>query len=132
MPGKILVVDDSFDDLENMKPVLEKEGYSVKAATNGTEALDVLKSDGFDPIMVDIKMPTLSGHGLLRLLRERLNHNCKMEHVSIVPKKGVSMEDIDGFMQKPFTAAAVLAEDKRVLKKWKRGAEKNGKKDNGC
>jgi CheY-like chemotaxis protein len=117
MPKKILVVDDSFEDLEQMKAVLEKAGYSVKAATNGAEALDVLRADGFELILIDIKMPTLSGYDLLRLLRERLNHNSKMVYVSIVPKKEVAMDDVDGFVQKPFNEKSLLAEIKRVLGK---------------
>jgi len=38
-------------------------------------------------ILLDIKMPTLTGYDLLRLMREKVNHKCPMVYVSIVPKK---------------------------------------------
>lgn len=113
---KILVIDDDFDDLTSIKNVLEKEKYKVIGATNGAQALDVLKKDGFDMICLDIQMPTLSGYDVLRILRERLNHKVKMVYVTIVPKQDVDLTDIDGFVQKPFSPSALAKEIKRVLK----------------
>ena len=120
MKKKILVVDDTFDDLITMKKILEKEGYEVATATNGAQALDLLTEDGVNLILIDIKMPTLSGYDLLRLLRERLNHKSKMVYVSIVPKQDVDMEDIDGFLQKPFNPEDLIDTVKKVLKKNKK------------
>jgi CheY-like chemotaxis protein len=116
MAKKILIVDDDLNDLETMKIVLEKEKYNVKTADNGSDALDFLKKDGFDLILIDIKMPTLSGYDLLRLLREKLNHKVKMIYISIVPKSDVDLSDIDGFVQKPFMPANLIKEVKKVLK----------------
>ena len=113
---KILVVDDDFDDLTSIKSILEKAGYNVVGATNGAQGLDALKEDGFSLALIDVKMPTLSGYDLLRILRERLNHNIPMVYVTIVPRKDVDMDDIDGFIQKPFNSVSVLKEIKRVMK----------------
>jgi two-component system response regulator ResD len=74
-----------------------------------------LKEDGFSLVLIDIKMPTLSGYDLLRLLRERLNHKVKMIYVSIVPEQEVDMDDIDGFVQKPFSPESLLNKVKEVL-----------------
>jgi len=98
-----------------MKSVLEKEGCEVVIAQNGAEAIDSLKSDGFSLVLIDIKMPTLSGYDLLRLLRERLNHKVKMIYCSIVPEQEVDMDDIDGFVQKPFSPEALISKVKEVL-----------------
>jgi len=100
-----------------MKKVLEQEGYEVVAVTNGARAFDVLKSVKFDLILIDIQMPTLSGYDLLRLLREKVNHNCPMVYVSIIPKVDVNMSEIDGFIQKPFSSTTFLTTVKKALKK---------------
>jgi CheY-like chemotaxis protein len=112
---KILIVDDSFDDLDFMKDTLSKAGYNVVAATNGAKALDLLVDDGFALILIDIKMPTLSGYDLLRLLRERVNHSAKMVYISVVRKKDVDMNDIDGFIQKPVNAEHLIKSVKKVI-----------------
>lgn len=116
MVKKILIVDDDLNDLETMKLVLEKEKYHVQTADNGADALDIVINDKPSLILIDIKMPTLSGYDLLRLLRERLNHDVKVAYVSIVPKSDVDMTDIDGFVQKPFMPMHLIKEVKRILK----------------
>ena len=109
MKEQILVVDDDAEDLATMKTILENEGYSVVAVEGGSKALEALTGNGFDMILIDIQMNTLSGYDLLRLLREKLNHKVKMVYVTIVPEKEVNMSDIDGFIQKPFEPDHFLA-----------------------
>ena len=115
MAKKILIIDDDMEDLDTMKDVLEKGGYSVVTANNGAEALDLLKGDGIQLILIDVQMPTLSGYDLLRLLRERLNHKVKMIYVSIIPENEVDMDDIDGFVQKPFDPEGLMSKVNEVL-----------------
>jgi DNA-binding response OmpR family regulator len=116
MVKKILIIDDDINDLETMKIVLEKEKYNVNTADNGADAMDIIAKNKPDLILIDIKMPTLSGYDLLRLLRERLNHKVKMLYATIVPKSDVDLTDIDGFIQKPFMPANLVKEIKRILK----------------
>ena len=115
MPKQILIVDDEPADLETMKTLLEKTGYQVTVVDNGTKALELLTTNGFDLILIDIKMPGLSGYDLLRLLREKINHDAKMVYVSIVPEKEVNLADSDGFIQKPFSPESFLKIVKKVL-----------------
>ena len=115
MAKKILIVDDEQEDLSTMTGLLEKEGYKITTASDGAKALDALTGNGFDLILIDIRMPTLSGYDLLRLLREKVNHKVKMIYCSIIPEKEVSMEDIDGFIQKPFSPESFLEVVKKVL-----------------
>lgn len=116
MKGNILVVDDSFEDLQAMKVMLEKEGFSVLTATNGAQAMDALDGLSFEAILVDVKIPTLSGYDVIRLLKERLEKKTKLLFVSIVPKKDVDTTFVDGFIQKPFDGRRFMGELKRVLK----------------
>lgn len=115
--AKILIIDDSFEDLSEMKAILEEEKHKVYTATNGAQALDLLMHDSVQLVLIDVQMPTLSGYDLLRLLRERLNHKVPMIYVTIVPKNNVILDDIDGFVQKPLSPDKLLKEINRVLKK---------------
>ncbi|MBT3691552.1 response regulator [Candidatus Woesearchaeota archaeon] len=116
MSKKILIVDDDIEDLETMDNIIKTKGYKTVTCGDGANALDNLKQEKVDLILIDIKMPTLSGYDLLRLLREKLNHHVKMVFISIVPEKEVNMEDIDGFIQKPFSPELLLSKIEEVLK----------------
>ncbi len=115
MAKKILIIDDDQDDIISMSSILKKEGYNVVTEEDGTKALEIVKGNGFNLILIDIKMPSLSGYSLLRLIREKINHDAKMLYVSIIPEKEVHMEDIDGFIQKPFSPSSLLKEVKKAL-----------------
>jgi len=54
--ANILIVDDEKDICMALKILLSKEGYSVKEAYNGEQALERVKQENFDIIMTDIKM----------------------------------------------------------------------------
>jgi CheY-like chemotaxis protein len=58
----ILIVEDDFDIREALTQILEEEGYAVRGAANGREALDVA-SDGAIPklILLDLMMPVMNG-----------------------------------------------------------------------
>jgi CheY-like chemotaxis protein len=55
---KILIVDDDKDVFESMKIVLEAEGYDVDWATNGAEALQMVKTARPDLMILDVMMNT--------------------------------------------------------------------------
>lgn len=71
MKSRILVVDDEPSIGRLYREELEDEGYEVRVASSGREALDVL--DGFDPhvVTLDIKMPGMDGIETLRAIKER-------------------------------------------------------------
>ncbi len=68
--GRILVVDDEISIVEVLKALLRREGYAVKAAASGTEALELLNAEGFDLLISDIRMEPLDGIELLRRARQ--------------------------------------------------------------
>ncbi|MBM4055271.1 MAG: EAL domain-containing protein [Planctomycetes bacterium] len=63
---KILIVDDSEDDLRMLERILKKHGCEVISATNGLVALDALQNTRFDLIVSDILMPFMDGLQLCR------------------------------------------------------------------
>jgi DNA-binding NtrC family response regulator len=71
MTEKILVVDDELNMRLVLKALLNKEGYDVATASDGVEALKVLKGGGVEVVVTDLKMPKLDGVGLLeRVIRD--------------------------------------------------------------
>jgi Response regulator containing CheY-like receiver, AAA-type ATPase, and DNA-binding domains len=66
---KILVVDDEVDFVELITLRLEASGYEVIAANNGKDALDRVKKDKPDGILLDIMMPEMDGLTVLKKIR---------------------------------------------------------------
>ncbi|MDD5153847.1 MAG: endopeptidase La [Desulfovibrionales bacterium] len=66
---RIIVVDDEEIIRDSLQHVLEKEGYVVVTAANGTEALQLIESSRFDLILADLKMDGLDGLTLLEKTR---------------------------------------------------------------
>ncbi len=66
---KVLVVDDEEPILELLKYNLEKQGYEVRIASNGQEAVDIAKKFHPDLVLLDIMMPKMDGVETCRLLR---------------------------------------------------------------
>src|SRR5438477_2554846 len=69
--AKILVVDDERSILVLLKEALSQWGYHVTTAASATEALGVLKSELFDALITDIRMPDMSGLELLREVKKQ-------------------------------------------------------------
>lgn len=69
-PFKALVVDDEEDILELIQYNLEKEGYLVKTATSGKQAVELARSFRPDLVLLDIMMPEQDGVETCRQLRE--------------------------------------------------------------
>ena len=57
----VLVVDDHFADRETLKTVLEEKGYRVATASDGTEAIDMVRSRHYDIIFLDVRLPDMTG-----------------------------------------------------------------------
>jgi CheY-like chemotaxis protein len=80
MPGVALVVDDSMLIRYTVCRFLEERGFTVEAATNGIEALQILKRLQPDLIITDMQMPKMSGSELIT----ELKRNPKTETVPII------------------------------------------------
>ena len=71
MKAKLLVADDEKNLRELYKTELEDEGYEVATAANAVEVLKLLESGEYDVIILDIKMPGMSGIDLLQKIMAR-------------------------------------------------------------
>lgn len=68
--AKILVVDDESSIRRTLKEILEFEKYEVALAPDGMTALEMVAENGFDVILLDIKMPEMDGIEVLEKLQE--------------------------------------------------------------
>jgi ATP-dependent Lon protease len=73
-PFQILVVDDEEIARTNLEYILTREGYQVKTAANGLEALAKAKKQVFDLIVTDLKMDKMDGLQLLESVKEVAPH----------------------------------------------------------
>src|SRR6266542_601807 len=70
----VLIVDDEPDILILLRLALESEGYSTVEATDGAEALRVIRDRNPDVVLLDIMMPVMDGWGTLEHLQESGQH----------------------------------------------------------
>ena len=69
--ARILVIDDDPGTLRGYEGVLRDAGFDVAAAQSGRQALDIAGHRNFDLVLVDLRLPDLSGLDVMRLLREQ-------------------------------------------------------------
>ena len=73
--AKVLVVDDDTSVLALERQVLERESYEVVTACSGTAAVDLLRTQTFSLVLLDITMPgSVDGFGVARALRADEKH----------------------------------------------------------
>ena len=66
---KIVLIDDEIDFLEIMKMRFESNGYVVKMTSNGSEALELVRKEKPDAVILDILMPGIDGLDILKKIR---------------------------------------------------------------
>jgi len=68
---ELLIVDDDHNIRDMLSLVLEDAGHNVSVARDGLEAVAALEESAPDAMVLDLMMPGLDGHGVLRTMRER-------------------------------------------------------------
>ena len=92
--------------------LLEKHNYSADAVYDGQEALDYLKAENYDAVILDIMMPKLDGLSVLRMLRERGSQIpvLLLTAKSEVEDKVTGLDSgANDYLTKPFATAELLA-----------------------
>ena len=68
---KILIIEDDKAYIENIKILLEEEGYNVIAASNGLDGIDLAKNENPAFVICDIMLPDIDGYSILKELRKK-------------------------------------------------------------
>jgi CheY-like chemotaxis protein len=113
MAPKVLIVDDSGDNVEMVSLLLKKRGFDVSSAPDGPEALAALEAARPDVILLDVMMPSMSGMEVLDRIRANPQH-ANIPVILVTAKTGD--EDVldgykfgaDYYITKPFTARQLL------------------------
>jgi len=119
--SKILVVDDETYIVELVKFNLEKEGYKVVVANDGLSALETVKSEMPDLIILDIMLPKIDGLEVCRTLK--LNPEYKSIPIIMLTAKGEEFDTVlglemgaDDYIKKPFSPREMIARVKARLR----------------
>ncbi len=120
MTKKILVADDEPNIVTALEFLLERDGYQVRVARNGEEALQAIESDPPDLVLLDIMMPVKSGYEVCKRIRERPEW-AGMKVVMLSAKgrdvevsKGLGM-GADFYVTKPFSTRELMEKVRALL-----------------
>ena len=117
--SKVLIVEDDTTLLDVLKYNLLKEGYGVLTAIDGTQALEVARSEKPDLIILDIMLPKLDGFEVCRILCKEMTVpilmlTAKDEEVD----KVVGLElGADDYLTKPFSLKELVARIRAMLRR---------------
>ena len=117
------------DDEEKIRALIKKyalfEGYEVKEAENGMQAIEMCQRENFDLVVMDIMMPELDGFSACKKIRE-----FSEVPVIMLSARGEEYDKIHGFeigvddyMVKPFSSKELMMRVQAVLKRSKSGQE---------
>ena len=115
----ILIVDDEKLIREVIKEYCLKENYNVLEASNGIEAISILKKESIDLVIMDIMMPKMDGFTCLKEIKKIKDIPCLMlsarkeEYDKLT---GFSL-GIDDYLTKPFSPKELMARVKAILKR---------------
>ena len=116
----ILVVDDDREIVRSLGKLLELEGYRVKKAYNGMEALDILMTEQIHLILLDVMMPKMNGLSALMKIREKNNIP-----IIMLSAKSTDLDKIlglgtgaDDYVVKPFNPLELTARVKSQLRRY--------------
>ena len=129
MAKKVLVVDDEKLIVKGLRFSLEQEGMEVSCAYDGEEALNMVKEQEFDMILLDIMLPKLSGLEVCQQIRE-----FSSVPIIMLTAKGEDMDKIlgldygaDDYITKPFNILEVKARIKAIMRRAGKQAPKEEK-----
>ena len=113
MPASILIADDYDDNRELLRLMLEVEGYAIREARDGLQALEMARADLPTLALLDLSMPLLDGWGLLRELRadertRRLPCIAVTAFAADQDRQRALTAGFDGYISKPFRAKELL------------------------
>jgi diguanylate cyclase (GGDEF)-like protein len=120
-PSQILVVDDSRTQLDWLVQVLQREGYDVRTAQDGKDAIRKVRTEPPDLVLLDLILPDMDGLEVLRLIKAR--NDADFIPVIILSARSDLDSKVaglrigaDDYLAKPFAEAEILARAAAMLR----------------
>ncbi|MGE0680169.1 MAG: response regulator [Candidatus Binatia bacterium] len=110
--ARILIVDDEKNLRFTLTEILQEEGYEVRAAATGEEAVAMCEKESFDVVLLDVRMPGMDGVEVFRILRRQ------HEKARIILMSAYAVDDLKraaldegaiAFLDKPLDVRKVIA-----------------------
>lgn len=108
---RVLVVDDDDAIRVMVERVLRREKFEVDSARDGFEAIEKLSRNDYGTVLLDLMMPRVDGHGVLRFLEKEMKTPAPKVIVMTANLQSASeaVELIDGIIAKPFDIRQLVA-----------------------
>ena len=116
---KILIIEDDLKLSNELKIFLSNNGYNCTTLTDFSSTIEYILSNIFDLILLDINIPNLNGHVVLKEIRKKID-----TPVIIVTSRNNEVDELlsinygaDDFITKPYNTEILLARIERLLKR---------------
>ncbi len=108
---KVLIADDEKNMRTTLASILKREGYQISTAATGEEAVDLCSKEGFDVILMDVRMPGIDGVEAFRQIRKHREgvRVIMMSAYSVDEMKEAALEEgAIAFLSKPLDVEKVI------------------------
>lgn len=115
---KLLIIDDEAGIVEEVKAFFEEEGFEVHTADTGKEGIDTLARVQPDLLILDMKLPDMSGLNILRYSKENFPKVKVLVNTGYVDQAVIDEAEKlgrDSFLQKPFNLERLMQEVDALL-----------------
>ncbi|MFA5039224.1 MAG: response regulator [Candidatus Omnitrophota bacterium] len=113
MKKKILVIDDDKELTQEVKEFLQYAGYAVHTINDPLKVEAMVKKNAYDIVLLDLKMPHLSGTSLVKTIKDRVP-DCRIFIISgrpfaekLIEEEGLN-NSVTGVISKPFYPEKIL------------------------
>jgi len=127
--SKVLVVDDNRTYLETISSLLSESGLEVSTAMDGVEAMDIIRQQKPDVVVLDIVMPRMNGYEVCREVKG--DESTKHIRIVVCSTKDQAFDiewakrnQADAYVTKPFKPEELLATIKQQLREIKETSRK--------
>jgi two-component system response regulator RegX3 len=116
---RVLLVDDESDIVDPVTYALEREGFDVQPARDGSTALDLARAELYDVVVLDIMLPGISGIEVCRTLRSESDVPIVMltaRDSEVDRVLGLEL-GADDYVTKPFSTAELVSRIRAILRR---------------
>lgn len=121
MATRVLIAEDEPNIVESLSFVLGREGFEVSAALDGQAALERLRADPPDMVILDVMLPRVNGFEVLKQVKS--DPSLRSIPVIVLTAKGQAHDrrmaeelGVDGFMTKPFSNREIVEQVRRLAR----------------